>query len=301
MYNENNWGCGRLDDRDYQLLLDLYETRNITKAAQRHFLSQPAMTKRIKRIENELGCELMLRNQKGVVFTPAGERIIPFCRKMSQLNTEMCNTVNQSLGVVGGSLNIYASHNFAHYRLPDILYRFYQRYPNVEINVSTGKSRHLYSKLLQDKLCIAILRGDYRWNSSKLLLSSEPMCVITSHSNDHRALTDYPYIGHHSDADVAAKMEQWAETRGLSLRTTMWVDKINGCKELVRKGLGWSILPRICLDDFDGTVEDISFEDGSRFTRSTYIMYWESYAQLQQVRKFLDILEEFRQEYASQF
>lgn len=286
-----------MDNRDYALLLDLYETRNITKAAQRHFLSQPAMTKRIKRIEDELGCELMLRNQKGVVFTPVGESIIPYCRKMYQMDLEIRNMVNQSLGVVGGSLNIFASHNFSHYRLPGILQHFYQLYPDVEINVSTGKSTQLYSRLLQDKLCIAILRGDYKWNSGKFLLSSEPMCVITSKGNAGRRLSEYPYIGHHSDAGEAAKMERWAEEHHLSLNTTMWIDDINGCKELVRRGLGWSILPRICLDDFDGDIQNLSFEDGSRFTRSTYVMYWDSYTQLQQVQIFLNILKGFGREH----
>lgn len=290
-----------MDNRDYQLLLDLYETKNITKAAQRHFLSQPAMTKRIKRIEDELGCELVLRNQKGVVFTPAGERIIPYCRKMNQTDMEMRNAVNQSLGVIGGSITIYVSHNFAHYRLPDILHRFYQKYPNVEINVVTGKSKQLYSKLLQDKLCIAILRGDYKWTSDKFLLSTEPMCIITSKGNIGRPLSDYPYIGHHTDSAEAAKMERWAEENGLSLETTLWIDDINGCKELVRRGLGWSILPRICLDDFDGEIETLAFQDGTQFTRSTYAMYWDSYKELQQVQMFLDVLEEFRLEYAGHF
>lgn len=290
-----------MDNRDYQLLLDLFETGNITKAAQLHFLSQPALTKRIKRIEDELGCELMLRNQKGVVFTQAGERIIPYCRKITQTDTEMRNAVNQSLGVVGGSLNIYASHNFVHYRLPDILLRFCERYPNVEINVSTGKSSQLYSKLLQDKLSIAILRGDYKWGSSKFLLSQEPMCVITGRGTEHKPLWSYPYIGHHSDSVEAAKIQRWSEENGVSLETTIWLDDINGCKELVRRGLGWSILPRICLDDFDGNIKSLSFQDGTQFHRRTYVMYWDSYRELQQVQMFLNVLEEFRREYSEAF
>ena len=76
-------------NQDYQLLLDLYETQNITKAGQRHFLTQPAVTKRIKRIEEELGCELVLRTQRGIVFTAAGEQVIPYCRQMKQADMEM--------------------------------------------------------------------------------------------------------------------------------------------------------------------------------------------------------------------
>ena len=58
-------------------LLDLYKTKNITRVAHLHYLSQPAMTKRIRRIEEELGSELILRSQKGITFTPAGELAMP--------------------------------------------------------------------------------------------------------------------------------------------------------------------------------------------------------------------------------
>lgn len=44
-----------MNEQDYQLLIDLYETKNITKVADQHFLTQPALTKRLRRIEEELG------------------------------------------------------------------------------------------------------------------------------------------------------------------------------------------------------------------------------------------------------
>ena len=51
-----------MNEQDYQLLIDLYETKNITKVADQHFLTQPALTKRIRRIEEELGSELLIRS-----------------------------------------------------------------------------------------------------------------------------------------------------------------------------------------------------------------------------------------------
>ena len=59
-----------------------------------------------------------------------------------------------------------------------------------------------------------------------------------------------------------------------------------------RLGLGWSVLPRTCLDDFDGTVRPLCFQDGSPLKRDTYVLYHSSYHELQQVRLFLDTLVE---------
>ena len=62
-----------MDEKDYELLLELYEQKNITKVAQKLFLTQPAISKRIQKMEEELQCQLFLRSIKGVLFTPAGE------------------------------------------------------------------------------------------------------------------------------------------------------------------------------------------------------------------------------------
>lgn len=70
----------------------------------------------------------------------------------------------------------------------------------------------------------------------------------------------------------------------------MWIDSIDACKEMARYGLGWCILPQICLKDFDCYIENLYMEDGSPFLRSTYVLYRHLYAELPHVRLFLDTL-----------
>ena len=61
-----------LKANDYEFLITLYRSKNITQAAQTLFLSQPALTKRLQQIEQELGVLIVNRNVKGVQFTPEG-------------------------------------------------------------------------------------------------------------------------------------------------------------------------------------------------------------------------------------
>ena len=63
-----------MDEKDYELLLDLSETKNITKTASRLYMTQPAITKRIQKMEEELNCQLFLRSKKGVILTPSGRK-----------------------------------------------------------------------------------------------------------------------------------------------------------------------------------------------------------------------------------
>lgn len=74
------------------------------------------------------------------------------------------------------------------------------------------------------------------------------------------------------------------------IRPSLWIDNIDTCKEMARYGLGWCILPRICLGDFDGYIEDLYMDDGSPFIRSTYVLYRDDYGLLPQVQLFLEAL-----------
>lgn len=281
-----------MNDQDYQFLLDLYAAKNITKVAQQIFLTQPAITKRIHRIEEQLGCQLLLRSKRGVTFTAVGETVVRYCQRMIDLNKQMKDSINQSKGIVGGSLNIGTSLNYSRYRLPAALRHYQQLYPNVDICVSTGHSRDLYHMLNDGKLSLAIIRGNFAWNDASILLSYEPVCLVRSHDNEGLSLSDYTYIGHHTDPDEERQIEQWLLENNISPNNRLWIDDISSCCEMAQAGVGWTIIPSICLDRFEGDVLPLSLRDGTPLLRNTYVLYRRSSYELQQVKLFLDILKE---------
>ena len=57
---------------------------------------------------------------------------------------------------------------------------------------------------------------------------------------------------------------------------------------MVKSGIGWAILPEICLDGFDGVRTPLVLQDGSRITRKTYVLYKHDYYELPQVKLFID-------------
>lgn len=280
-----------MDEKDYELLMELHKLKNITKVSQKLFLSQPALTKRLKKIEKELGCELMVRSKKGVIFTPIGESIIPYIKLISNTTRQMKNHINTNQGFIGGTLSLGSSLNFSHYRLPTALKTYTKKYPLVDIKITTGQSRDLYQMLQNDDISIAIVRGEFEWDEGRVLLSSEPMCLVCSMENSKKPLNSYPYIGRHTDSTLAAKLHDWLAERNLSdFNTKLWIDNIDSCKEMARHGLGWCILPQICLGDFDGYIEKLYFNDNTPLERKTYVLYKNSYYELPQVRLFIQCL-----------
>lgn len=245
-----------MDEKDCELLLELKQSQNITKAAQKLFITQPALTKRIQKIEEELQCQLLLRTRKGVIFTPAGESILPYVTAIAENNRRIREQIDISRNEICGTIHLGSSLNFSHYRLPAILRKYKEKYPNVDIQITTGQSRHLFHMLKQDQISVAILRGAFTWPEGIQKISSEPMCLVCSRENQGRPLTDYPYIGRHTDTELSRQIESWLMAHGLSdIRSGLWIDNIDTCKEMARHGLGWCILPQICLDDFDGFID----------------------------------------------
>ena len=160
-----------MDSQDYRLLLDLYEEKSITLLAQRYFLSQPALTKRIQRMEEELGCTLLHRRKRGVTFTAAGERMLTYCREMLHMEQELREDLNRSKGVVGGSLSILCSNSYSYYRLPMALKQYRARCPQVRVQVTVGRSAALYQQFLRREDCVAILRGEWAWGDGRAALA----------------------------------------------------------------------------------------------------------------------------------
>ena len=76
-----------------------------------------------------------------------------------------------------------------------------------------------------------------------------------------------------------------------SFEEGIYVDNINTCVEMVNQGLGWAIVPEICLKNFKGQIKPLVFKNGEAFTRSTYLLYSNSVSKLPQVREFIKIIQ----------
>jgi len=277
-----------LDEKDCELIQMLAETQNITKAAERLFTTQSALTKRIQKLEEELDCQLFIRSRKGVLFTPAAERILPHVQEIAGSMERIRSQVGMYRKEVSGTLKVGVSVNVARYRLPDILKTYMDRYPKVDIHVTTKQSTSLYQSLMKNEISIAIVRGDFKWSEGMVTLSNESVCLVTDRAHAGVPLNSFPYIGRHTDATFYDKMQRWREENGCQgSNTKLWIDDIGSCLEMVSRGIGWSILPEICLKQFDGQITPLYFKDGTPFIRSTHILYKQDYFELPQVKMFI--------------
>ena len=284
-----------MDEKDFEILSTLNETRNITRAAEQLYITQSALSKRIKAIEKELGIEMLIRSRQGIRFTPAGEAVLTHStcaaremelmrRHIYTMNEEICGTLNTGISI-----------NFALYKLPDILADYHKKYPKVNLQITTGQSRHLYRQMLDGSLDIAVLRGEYPWDGIQFLLSQENICLVYNQEYEGTPLSDYLYISHKTDIYQSAMMTRWMHEQNLNPRTNgVCVDSITACTEMVKRGIGWGLLPEIALQNFHGCKKPCTFTDGEPFIRRTYILCQREAVELPQVNAFMEILKNSR-------
>lgn len=282
-----------MDEKDFELLQALADCKNITKAAEKLYITQSALSKRIQALEEELGARLLLRSRQGVRFTPEGETVLEYTRQAAEALNRMRARLDEQRQEVCGSLKAGVSINYALYRLPEMLAEYHKRYPKVRLKVSTGESRELYRKMLEGTLDAAILRGEYSWDGLRVELSRERVCLICTEAQKDRPLSEYPMIGRKTDAVLESQTLRWLNEQGLSGRAPgISVDSITTCVEMVRRGLGWSIVPEIALKGFEGQVTPCVFGDGTPFVRKTALLCREESMALPQVRAFAELLQE---------
>ena len=281
-----------MTERDFEILEILNKTKNITHAADLLYINQSALSKRIIAIEEELGVTLMIRSRQGIHFTAEGEKVLYYTQEAKKLLELMREDLKDSNTKISGTLRAGISINYSQYNLPQILSEYKKKFPNVTTHITTEYSRNLFFKITNGEVDIAIVRGEFPWNENKILLEEENICLIYNNQDIDKDLSELQYIGRKTDTTFEREIAQWLRENDLKIKKEgIYVDNINTCVEMVNQGLGWAIVPEICLKSFKGQIKPLVFKNGQAFTRSTYLLYSNSVAKLPQVREFIKIIQ----------
>ena len=281
-----------MTERDFEILEILNKTKNITHAADLLYINQSALSKRIIAIEEELGVTLMIRSRQGIHFTAEGEKVLYYSQEAKKLLELMREDLKEGNITISGTLRAGISINYSQYNLPQILSEYKKKFPNVTTHITTEYSRNIFLKIMNGEIDVAVVRGEFSWNENRILLEKENICLIYNNQDIGKDLSEFQYIGRKTDTTFEREMAQWLRENNLKIKKEgIYVDNINTCVEMVSQGLGWAIVPEICLKSFKGQIKPLVFKNGQAFTRSTYLLYSNSVAKLPQVREFIKIIQ----------
>ena len=266
-------------------LLAVVETGNFTRAAEQLYMTQPAVSHHIRQLEEELGAPLIIRSKLGLRLTPQGEIAVKYARRMNALHEKMRQEL-QSAGRRLSVLRIGITHTSESNRTAAVLAMLSTERSGLKIILFTEPIHILYDKLENYEIDLAIVDGvgaNARF-SATMLDTDALMCVMASGSPLARQgvvtlaqLRKQKMILRTPASATRTLFESALEGCGESIASfdvILEVDNIATIKDLIRRGLGVSILPRsACLDELKkGKIAARPIENLS-MVRETRILY----------------------------
>ncbi|WP_419883681.1 LysR family transcriptional regulator [Peribacillus sp. B-H-3] len=282
---------------EFQLLSVLAQEMNMRKAAERLFVSQPALSQRLQNIENDWGKKLFLRSQKGLSLTPAGEAVIRFANEVIEKEEKVREDIQSMDHEVYGTLKIACATIVGQNWLPQVLKKFVQKYPYAKISLITGWSSEILKSLYEGQVHIGIIRGAPDWKGVKKHLFTDKLYLVDTEMNELSQVleTERPFIQFKSDSNYYQEIQDWWHRQFQTTpKNTIVVDQIETCKQMVFNGIGYAILPAITLHNKDENVYKIPLSNDQKHSiqRDTWLCGYESAFGLKQVQAFTEIVKE---------
>ncbi|GGK01574.1 putative HTH-type transcriptional regulator YraN [Lentibacillus kapialis] len=287
-----------MDERDWYLLSLIGKKASLSQISEELFISQPALSYRINKIEEFFGVDLLIRTNKGFQVTTEGEILI----KYTNQHLENVNRIREDMysikDIIKGPLKIGASSAIAQYLLPPVLSKFHTVYKDVNLNLTTGFSPTLIENLIQNKIHIAFLREDIEWNSYKKLLASDGIYLVSRYPIQ---IANLPYLNrveYKTNLSLRTIIDNWWSQHFKQRPVTSIIaDNAEACKEMVRNELGYAILTGLTLNN----QSDLSYvplkSNNEKLMRHTWIYATKEAMNYVTVRTFLDFLEQEVQPY----
>lgn len=143
--------------RDIEYVVTIAECGSFSKAAEKLYISQPALSQSIKRLETELGVSLFARKRGSIVLTHPGIHFLADARQIMQLSGHIRKQMSVFQGVEQGELNIGFTPLFGRYYFAEAYRRFHNEHPGIEVNAFENRSDILEEMIASGGIDLALL------------------------------------------------------------------------------------------------------------------------------------------------
>ena len=283
-------------EKDWLLFVTVAEEKNMTKAANKLFITQPALSYKINQIEKNFNIPLFIRTTKGMLLTEAGEMYYHYVKNMIEMTENFQNELANKKSTIAGTLRIGSAAIFANFELPSLLSNFTKLYPEVKLQLQTGMSAAITHSFVNNNVHVAIIRGTHNPPGESILLYDDPICLVTAKDCRKSNMVNRSMVRYTTDQSLYSIMDAWwKENFDVPLKQDIWVDTMATCREFVKNNLGWSILPYTGLENLhdEVNIEPLYWASGEPILRSTALYYTPEALQRRAVKAFVDYMKEY--------
>jgi len=225
------------------------------RAAEALRISQPAVSARIKTLEESLGVSLFARSRSGLLVSEAGRTFRPHAEQLLRIASLARQAVHQAQPASGTPLQIAAALSISVYFLPDVLQRFQRTHRNVIISIRPGHSKEVLDMVLNEEAEIGLARSLQHPEVETISLREDPLLLVahprrgpkhTRKAHLEKVAT-WPLIFYERGSSDWTLTHSLFRRAGLVPNVALEVDSIETAKRMVERGLGLSFLPQLAV------------------------------------------------------
>lgn len=267
---------------------------SFTKAAEAMHTVQSNVTARIKSLEDEFKVTLFTRTSRRVELTTAGETLIKYCRHIGQTIEEAKRELSET-SQVGGIIRIGTMETSLSMKLPGVINRFTDHYPDVEIEVKSAFTGVLTNDVLNYKLDLAFVAAPIASPElQEKVIKKDKLVIITA--SEHTSLKDYlkkqpvKIIVFDQGCSFRARLESWLNAKGVvSYRRTV-MNSWEGIISFVEGGMGMTIVPEdLLLQHYAKRKIKIHGINKELGTLTTVLVYRKDLPQSRAMKAFIEM------------
>lgn len=244
-----------MDIRELRSFVQVAHAGSFSRAARDLYIAQPALSRQIAKLEEQLNVTLLTRHGRGVELTAAGARLLERAEMMLHYLQETTDHVRNSAEQERGHLAVGLPPAIGAVIGPQLIKSFRQLWPKASLHVREGLSGSLQEWVLDGRVDIAVVYNQPLLEAFDVRpLFSEPMVLVGPPGEPERAvriheLADLSLILPSLPHSNRRLVEQAAVQNGIRLKVDLEVDSVLLTKRLVEEGLGYSILANAAVQD----------------------------------------------------
>ncbi|MGW0435896.1 LysR family transcriptional regulator [Micromonospora sp. NPDC003197] len=267
--------------RQLDYFVTVADAGNFTRAAEQLHVAQPGVSAQIRRLERELGQELLDRSGRVVRVTEVGAAVLPYARAALAAVAGVRLAVDELAGLVRGhvSIGMVTSHNVD---LPGLLAQFHDEYPAVETTLAEANTDQLVEDLRAGRLDAAIISVGATTPAGLAIQVVDDQPIVAAVSHDHElaphqvisidTLRGRPLISLPRGTGLRARLEEACATAGFTPQIAFEASAPEFLAQLTARGLGTAILPRAFVESRAEQLRPITI--GQPALRGRLVFAW---------------------------
>ena len=248
-----------IDIELYKIFYYVAKYKSITKAAEMLYISQPAVTMSIKKLEEQLEMTLFTRTKRGVILTNEGKVLYEYVEQAMESIKIGENRINSLKKLDTGNIRIGIGTTLTKYFLMEYLDKFHKLYPKININIDTSMTVDILKKLENGLVDIAIITTDkleykdfnivYSRDIQDVFVASKDYYDIIGKKTSLDNLNTYPLLLQSSKASTRGFLDNFCIKHGVRLNSSMELASFSLVLEFSKIGMGIGFISKDFVED----------------------------------------------------